>query len=106
MAYYDRYSKFRGDGQVTLLPFLKIEKEASDLYIVFDKSAMRFDNLSYKYYGDADYAWLILQANPSIGGYEFSVLDGTVLRIPYPLSSAINRYEMAIQSFKEKTEKR
>jgi hypothetical protein len=102
MAYYDRYSKFRSDGQVKLLPFLKIDEEGSDLYIVFEKDTMRFDNLSYKYYGDADYAWLILQANPQIGGYEYSVADGTVLRIPYPLSSAINRYEESIRLYKEK----
>lgn len=100
MAYYDRYAKFRGDGQVALLPFLEIGKEGSDLYIVFEKATMRFDSLSYKYYGDADYAWLILQANPQIGGYEYSVLDGTVLRIPYPLSSAINRYEESIRVYK------
>ena len=103
MAYYDRYAKFRSDGKVGLVPFIEIEKEGSDLYIVFDKSTMRFDSLSYKYYGDADYAWLILQANPHIGGYEYSVFDGTVLRIPYPLSSAINRYEKAIQIYKEKS---
>jgi hypothetical protein len=102
MAYYDRYSKFRSDGQVKLLPFLKIDEEGSDLYIVFEKDTMRFDNLSYKYYGDADYAWLILQANPQIGGYEYSVADGTVLRIPYPLSSAINRYEASIRLYREK----
>jgi len=102
MAYYDRYSKFRSDGQVKLLPFLKIDEEGSDLYIVFEKDTMRFDNLSYKYYGDPDYAWLILQANPQIGGYEYSILDGTVLRIPYPLSSAINRYEASISAYKER----
>lgn len=102
MAYYDRYSKFRSDGQVKLLPFLKIDEEGSDLYIVFEKDTMRFDNLSYKYYGDPDYAWLILQANPQIGGYEYSILDGTVLRIPYPLSSAINRYEASIHAYNER----
>ena len=103
MAYYDRYAKFRSDGQVSRMPFLEIEKEGSDLYIVFDKATMRFDSLSYKYYGDADYAWLILQANPHSGGYEYSVLDGTVLRIPYPISSAINRYEKSIQRYKERS---
>jgi hypothetical protein len=79
---------------VKTMPFIKIPKSGDDIYITFDKSKMRFDNLSYKYYGDPDYGWLILQANPHLGGYEYSIRDGETLRIPYPLASAINRYEM------------
>ena len=94
MAYYDRYQKFRVNGMVKPVPFIKISKSSDDLYLTFDKSKMRFDNLSYKYYGDPDYGWLILQANPHLGGYEYSIKDGVQLRIPYPLSSALNRYEM------------
>ena len=74
---------------------IKVAVNDSDLYIAFDKTKMRFDMLSYKYYGDPDYAWLILQANPHLGGYEYSIRHGEILRIPYPLSSALNRYEMA-----------
>ena len=94
MAYYDRYQKFRVNGTVKPVPFIKIPKSSSDVYITFDKSTMRFDNLSYKYYGDPDYGWLILQANPQLGGYEFAIKNGETLRIAYPLSSALNRYEM------------
>lgn len=100
MDYYDRYAKYRGNGTIDFMPFIEIEHEASDLYIIFDKNTMRFDNLSYKYYGDPNYAWLILQANPSIGGYEFSVEDGTTIRIPYPIHNAITRYEQGIQKYK------
>ena len=94
MEYYDRYSKFRVNGMVKPVPFIKIPPNSGDLYITFDKTKMRFDMLSYKYYGDPDYAWLILQANPHLGGYEYSIRHGEILRIPYPLSSALNRYEM------------
>jgi len=98
MAYYDRYKQFRKDGKVELVPFVRIGEEVSDLHIIFDKEKMRLDNLSYKYYGDPDYAWLILQANPSLGGYEYSIKDGVRLRIPYPLNSALVRYDRGISA--------
>lgn len=101
MAYYDRYSQYRENGVVRFVPFLEIPVDGSDLNIVFDKSKMRFDMLSYKYYGDANYAWLILQANPHLGGYEYAIEDGVTLRIPYPLTSALNRYELAIRNSKQ-----
>lgn len=92
--YYDRYKKFKSNGIVqSAIPFIEIPKSESDLYIVFNKKTMRMDTLSYKYYGDANLGWLILQANPEVGGYEFSIEDGVGLRIPYPKDSAIGRYE-------------
>ena len=94
--YYNRYEKFRTDGQVwSKVPFIKIKPSGSDLYITFNKGKMRFDSLSYKYYGDPNYGWLILQANPGLGAYEFNINDNTTIRIPYPLDDAINRYESA-----------
>ena len=92
--YYNRYVKFTEEGQVyPRVPFLEIPAGDSDLFIIFDKSKMRMDMLSYKYYGDPNYGWMILQANPGYGGFEFSIPDGVELRIPYPLDSAISRYE-------------
>lgn len=92
--YYNRYSKFTNEGQVfERIPFIKIPVNVSDKYVTFDKSKMRMDMLSYKYYDDPNYGWLILQANPEYKGFEFSIPDGVELRIPYPLDSAIMRYE-------------
>lgn len=99
MAYYDRYYRFRNNGEVKILPFVPILYSSNDLYITYDKNKMRFDTLSYKYYGDPNYAWLILQANPEYGGYEFSIPDGVTLRIPYPFESAIHRYNLSIESY-------
>lgn len=94
--YYNRYTKFITEGQVAKrLPFLEIPVSMSDLYIQYSKKTMRMDMLSYKYYGDCQYGWLILQANPEYGGFEFSIPDGVPYRIPYPLDSAISRYESA-----------
>ena len=95
--YYNRYNKVSKDGQVfERVPFAKIAVNANDKYITFEKSKIRMDMLSYKYYGDPNYGWLILQANPEYCGFEFSIPDGVEIRIPYPLDSAISRYESSL----------
>lgn len=101
MNYYDRYQSFRENGQVSIVPFIKIENSNEDLVILYDKNKMRMDNLSYKYYGDSNYAWLIMMANAKYGSMEFEIPDGVYLRIPYPLSSAINRYENFVNKIKK-----
>lgn len=99
MEYYDRYKNFRNaDGSVKVIPFVKIPNNPTDIHLAFKKSTMRLDNLSYKYYGDANYAWLILQANPQYGGYEYAFEDGIDLRIPYPLTIAIEGYENGVKA--------
>ena len=99
MAYYDRYQKFRKDGVIDFVPSVKIDKENTYIYLLYDKNKMRMDMLSYKYYGDPDYGWLILQANPHVGSMEYLIQDGAVVRIPYPLTTAISRYEQAIDEY-------
>lgn len=100
MEYYDRYQSFRENGQVKLIPNIKIDIESSDLYVTFDKKTMRLDNLSYKYYGDSNFGWLILLANPQHGSMEFELKDNIELRIPYPLNTAISRYELKVNDIK------
>ena len=100
--YYDRYQKFRNDGYVDRnVPFIPIKQASTDLFITFDARTMRLDTLSYKYYNDANYAWLILQANPSVPTFEYLIDTGTSLRIPYPLDTAISRYEKAVQEYND-----
>ena len=99
MEYYDRYKNFRKDGKILKMPFAEIETSSNDIFIVFDKNTMRLDTLSYKYYGDANYAWLIMQANPYYGSMEFLIPNNVRLRIPYPLTDAINRYEKSINNY-------
>lgn len=93
---YDRYAAFRNNGSFNITPTVAIDTEPSDLYIIYDSTRMRFDLLSYKYFGDANYAWLILLANPQYGSLEFMIPHGVKLRIPYPLNSALQRYEKKI----------
>lgn len=98
MAYYDRYKYFTNEDNLKIIPFCAIPMSSTDIVITFDKSTMRMDTLSYRYYNDPNYGWLILQANPELPSMEFSIEDGVKMRIPYPLSSAIQRYEKAIQN--------
>ena len=100
MAYYDRYKEFRVDDFVDApMPFIPIPESDTDIKVVFDGSKMRLDSLSYKYYGDPNYAWLILNANPEVSPYEYLIDNRTELRIPYPISSAIERYEKSIEKY-------
>ena len=46
MAYYDRYSKFRVDGEIKVVPRIRIANENTDLHIVYNKDRMRMDMLS------------------------------------------------------------
>jgi hypothetical protein len=92
MANFDRYSMFKSDGKVSIVPFVSIRKKNSDKQVVFNKNTMRLDKLSYEYYETPDFAWLIMQANPEYGSIENFIPDGVVLRIPYPLEETINAY--------------
>lgn len=104
MEYYDRYQSFRSEGNIEIVPFIEIERYDTDIDIVFNKSSMRMDNLSYKYYGDPNYGWLIMQANPQYGSIEFMIPNGVSLRIPYPLNTAKTRYEQGIEKYRNQTE--
>lgn len=97
--YYDRYQRFKSNGDCAIIPFIEIKKYNTDLYISYDKSTMRLDNLSYKYYSSPDYAWLIMLANPSLGSLEYLIPNGATMRIPYPLDTALSRYETKVSEY-------
>jgi len=96
MATYNRYESFKTDAGIKPVPFIKIPVKSSDFYEVYHRNKTRLDILSYNYYGDANYAWLILQANPEYGSMEYSIPDGVTLRIPFPLGQTIEEYRQGI----------
>jgi hypothetical protein len=101
MSTYNRYSKFTNDGTIELVPFISIDKMPTDYYVYYKANETRLDLLSYDYYNDPNYGWLILQANPQYGSLEFKIPHNALLRIPYPLDSAIANYNNAIKTYKE-----
>ena len=96
---YDRYNKFRMNGNIKLVPFIPIKKKSTDLYDYYIEGKTRLDLLSYQYYQNSDYDWLIMQANPEYGSLEFKIPDGAKLRIPYPLDSTITQYNSDIDTY-------
>ena len=101
MATYDRYTLFRENGDFKIVPCGKIEPKDSDFFELYKKNETRLDLLSYKYYNDPNYGWLIMQANPEYGSMEFEIPDGAELRIPYPLNVSIDSYELSIRKYYE-----
>ena len=96
---FDRYSKFRDGNTIRIVPFAEIPVKSSDRYEIYRKGKTRLDQLSYEYYGNSDYAWLILQANAKYGSMEFSIPDGVELRIPYPLNASLDAYQKSIENY-------
>ena len=96
---YDRYTSFRKGNEIEMVPFVKIPQSSSDIYEIYDKGKTRLDKISYDYYGSPDYAWFIMQANPQYGSMEFNIPDKSELRIPYPLTQALDGYKTAIEEY-------
>ena len=96
-GYFDRYKQFRLDGDMIKVPNIKIPTFDTDLYILYDKDKHRLDSLSYKYFGDPDYGWLLMMANPHLGSMEFEIPNASQFRIPYPLDSALQRYNLEVK---------
>ena len=94
---FDRYSSFRNNGSVSMVPFIPIPVRDTDIYVTYEVNKTRLDILSYEYYNNSDYAWLILQANPELGPNEFSIPDKATIRIPFPLEIALDSYNSGIE---------
>ena len=98
---YNRYNKFLINGRYDIVPSVPIPEKSTDYMEVYDQNKTRLDILSYKYYGDANYDWLIMMANPQYGSMEFNIPDGTLLRIPYPLNVTLELYNKAVDRYNE-----
>ena len=96
---YSRYKSFIVDGSYTKIPFIEVPTSNSDFYVYYEVGKTRLDLLSYQYYGDPNYGWLILQANPHASSLEFKIKDYTKLRIPFPLDNAIQGYEANVKLY-------
>lgn len=100
MSTYDRYSQFRINGDVKILPFINISEKSSDKYFTYKKGITRFDNsLSNYYYGDPNYGWLILLANAKLAALEFEIEDGTIIRVPFPLETSLQQYSNEVNNY-------
>jgi len=101
MRYYDRYSQFRFNGSMRPVPGITIDSASSDKSLVYKIGDTRLDKLSNLYYNTPYCGWLIMLANPELGGLEFLIPDQTIIKIPYPFESGIDRYITAINKYKK-----
>lgn len=96
---YDRYKKFRFNGTVSLAHSVAIPVKDSDIVIEYKKGFTRLDNVSNEYYGDPNYDWLIMMANPEYGSMEFSIPNHALIRIPLPLTQTLQDYEENLDKY-------
>ena len=96
---YSRYKLLVSDGKFYKVPFIEVPTNPTDAYAIYEVGKSRLDLISYQYYNDPNYGWLILQANPSVGSLEFNIQDKTRLRVPYPLENALQGYEENIKKY-------
>lgn len=96
---YDRYKKFRVNGQVSIPPTVNIPVKSTDYYVEYKRGISRLDLISYDYYGDPNYDWLILMANPDVADMEFEIPDGEIIRVPYPLDITMENYNAEIDKY-------
>ncbi len=96
---YDRYTRFRVNGTIKIVPGITIDPKSSDYFETYTLGLSRLDIISSEYYGDPNYDWLIMLANPEYGSLEYNIPDGSVLRIPYPLSTTLENYNNKIDLY-------
>ena len=98
--YYDRYEQFKTNGEVKIIPGIKIPTAPSDKKIVYKQNITRLDKLSQDYYNNPYHGYLIMLANQKYGGLEFDIPDRAVIRVPFPFESAIERYLNEVRVYK------
>ena len=96
---YDRYKKFRMNGTIKTVPGITLEPKSTDYFETYHLGQSRLDLISYDYYGDPGFDWLIMLANPEYGSLEYKIKDGAELRIPYPLATTLDEYNNKISQY-------
>lgn len=96
--YYNRYNDFILEGKQTVVSYVKLPPKSSDKKFIYKVGQSRLDKVSQQYYGTPFFGWLILQANPNIGGQEWLIPDGTILTIPYPLITSLQDYKSQLDN--------
>ena len=97
---YDRYKQFRINGHIEVVHGITIDPKDTDYFETYILGQSRLDIISNDYYGDPNYDWLIMLANPEYGSLEYKIPDGVTLRIPYPLSATLENYNNKIIAYK------
>ena len=98
--YFDRYEEFRENNEIKPIPGLIIPFSTDDKKVVY-KADSRMDKISQEYYGTPYFGWLIMLCNGKYSGMEFDIPSNEIIRVPFPLKSAVNRYIIAVKEHKK-----
>ena len=99
LQYWNRYTDFLINGQQTVVPGVVVPTKTSDKNFIYKVGQSRLDKASQQFYGTPYFGWLILQANPQYTGDEFSIPDGAVLTIPFPLVASLQDYKNSLDNY-------
>lgn len=99
--YFDRYEKFRINGSVLTLPFIKLTPKSTDKRVVYKLGKSRLDKISQDYYNNPYHGFLIMLANPEYGGLEWNIKDGDIIRVPFPFNATLEEYNAQVEKFKQ-----
>ena len=98
LEYFNRYQNFLITGQQTVVPYVKVPTKTTDKKFIYKVGMSRLDKVSQQFYDSPFFGWLIMASNPEFGGNEFSIPDGSVLTIPFPLLASLQDYNNALQT--------
>jgi hypothetical protein len=96
--YYNRYNGFVINGEQTVVPYINLPSKTTDKKYIYRINQSRLDKISQQYYGAPYFGWLILVANPTYGGLEWNISDGTILTIPFPLVASLQDYKNTLDN--------
>ena len=97
--YWNRYSDFLINGEQNIVPYIQLTTKSSDRNYIYKVGQSRLDKISQQSYGTPYFGWLILSANPQYSGSEYSIPDGAVLTIPFPLISSLQEYKNSYENY-------
>lgn len=96
---YNRYDTFLINGNQTVSPYITIPIKTTDKRYIYRVGQSRLDKISQQFYGSPTFGWLIMMANPTFGGQEWNIPDGTVLSIPFPLINSLQDYKSELDLY-------
>jgi hypothetical protein len=98
LQYYNRYNQFLNNGQQEVVPYINLPAKSTDKNYIYKVGQSRLDKISQQNYGSPFFGWLILQANPKYSGSEWSIPDGAILTIPFPLLTSLQDYNNELKN--------
>jgi len=93
------YAPFRQGEEWLNIPFIPVPRQSSDKPVTYIPGESMLTKISMKYYGNPYMGKFIMAANPHLGPDEFALIEEVILRIPFPLNSALAAYTLALDSY-------